>query len=170
MGDDEINELLARGDHEFPIFQAMDAQREEEATTSWKAVGGTGPPPERLMTDEEVPEVYRCVDPLFCILRPSSKRVLTFPLFFLFFNRRDVVIASSEKDEDEGRGWRVKAPVVYSEGLNDELFFKVSFLRSSFTLSTRADSFSLSSCSTATRRRLGRSLYSSYHRALQGHH
>ncbi|KAL7412713.1 SNF2 family N-terminal domain-containing protein [Mrakia frigida] len=96
MGDDEINELLARGDHEFPIFQAMDAQREEEATTSWKARGGTGPPPERLMTDAEVPEVYR----------------------------RDVVTASSEKDEDEGRGWRVKAPVVYSEGLNDELFFK----------------------------------------------
>ena len=59
MGDDEINELLARGDQELPIFQAMDAQREEDAEAKWKAQGGTGPHPERLMTDAEVPEVYR---------------------------------------------------------------------------------------------------------------
>jgi len=59
MGDEEINELLARGDHEMPIFQAMDIQREKDAKALWKAQGGTGPHPERLMTDEEVPEVYR---------------------------------------------------------------------------------------------------------------
>lgn len=98
MGDDEINQLLARGEHELPIFEAMDIQREKDAKAQWKAQGGSGPPPERLIQDDEVPEVYK----------------------------RDVVIVSTEKEEDEGRGQRVKAAVVYDDGLTEEQFLNVS--------------------------------------------
>ena len=59
---------------------------------------------------------------LVWLTRPSNLSLIC----SLFSNRRDVVIASTEKDEDEGRGWRVKAPVVYKEGLTDEQFFQVS--------------------------------------------
>ena len=98
MGDDEINELLARGEHEMPIFQRMDREREARAQGDWDASGGIGPKPERLIQDDEVPEVYK----------------------------RDVVIVSNEKEEEEGRGQRVRAAVLYDDGLTEEQFLNVS--------------------------------------------
>lgn len=98
MGDDEINEILARGDHEMPIFQAMDAQRAVDAQADWERRGGEGPAPERLMTDEEVPEVYS----------------------------REVIVTSNVEEEEAGRGQRVKAAVHYDDGLTDEQFLNVS--------------------------------------------
>ena len=36
------------------------------------------------------------------------------------------MIVSTEKEEDEGRGQRVKAAVVYDDGLTEEQFLNVS--------------------------------------------
>lgn len=101
MGDDEINEILARGDTELPIFQRMDREREQTAIDQWAQSGLPGPKPERLMTDDEVPEVYR----------------------------RDVIIEPVELlQEEEGRGQRVKERVQYDDGLTEEQFLNVSIL------------------------------------------
>jgi hypothetical protein len=54
--DEEINKLIARSEKEFEIFQEMDIEREEQALADWESAGNKGPPPPRLMTEEELPE------------------------------------------------------------------------------------------------------------------
>ncbi|KAJ1924199.1 ATP-dependent DNA helicase Snf21 [Tieghemiomyces parasiticus] len=56
--DDDLNEILARSPEELALFKQMDEEREAEEKAAWEARGGTGPPPERLMTEAEVPEIY----------------------------------------------------------------------------------------------------------------
>jgi ATP-dependent helicase STH1/SNF2 len=52
MDDDELNEIMARGEEEIPIFQEIDRQR--IATDSY----GPGHRYPRLMCEQELPEIY----------------------------------------------------------------------------------------------------------------
>ncbi|KAJ1817746.1 ATP-dependent DNA helicase Snf21, partial [Coemansia sp. RSA 2598] len=57
--DDEVNEMIARSDEERVIFERMDRERNERELAEWREAGHpTGPPPERLFTESELPEEY----------------------------------------------------------------------------------------------------------------
>ncbi|KAJ1890689.1 ATP-dependent DNA helicase Snf21, partial [Kickxella alabastrina] len=57
--DDELNEMIARSDEERIIFARMDMERRERELAEWREAGhATSPPPERLITDSELPEEY----------------------------------------------------------------------------------------------------------------
>lgn len=97
LDDDELNELLARGDHELAIFQQMDRERNEARITEWKELGNKGPLPPPLMQESELPPFYR----------------------------RDIGQEMAEQvvsEEDQGRGRRAKAEVKYTDGLTDDQF------------------------------------------------
>ena len=60
IGDDlpsdaEINQMLARSDEEFEIFQQMDAEREKQLLDEWRKMGKKGQP-QRLIQEDELPE------------------------------------------------------------------------------------------------------------------
>ncbi|TKY84939.1 hypothetical protein EX895_006019 [Sporisorium graminicola] len=59
FNDDELNQLLARGEHEVPIFQQIDAERQQADAEFWKSHGYKGKLPERLMQENELPTVYQ---------------------------------------------------------------------------------------------------------------
>ncbi|WFD29111.1 RSC chromatin remodeling complex ATPase component [Malassezia sp. CBS 17886] len=59
LNDDELNELLARGENEVGRFQEVDAERHADEEAEWRALGNKGPVPERLMQENELPEVYQ---------------------------------------------------------------------------------------------------------------
>ena len=80
-GDEEINEILARNDNEKIVFDEMDADRARE-----DKIRGTN----RLMSDDEVPEVFK----------------------------EDMSVHLEEKEESSGR--RIKKRVVYDDGLTEE--------------------------------------------------
>lgn len=95
LDDDEINELLARGDHELEIFTQMDKERVVNQTAQWKAEGNKGPLPPPLMQESELPPFYR----------------------------RDIgdeLAVQAANEEEQGRGRRAKADVRYTDGLTDE--------------------------------------------------
>lgn len=97
LDDEELNELLARGDHELEIFARMDKERQERKLAEWKESGGKGPLPPVLMQESELPPFYR----------------------------RDIGQEMAEQavlKDDEGRGRRAKADVRYTDGLTDDQF------------------------------------------------
>ena len=59
FNDDELNQLLARGEHEVPIFQQIDVERQQADAEFWKSLGYKGKLPERLMQESELPAVYQ---------------------------------------------------------------------------------------------------------------
>lgn len=59
LNDDELNELLARTNDEVARFQEVDRERRADEEAEWHALGNTGPVPERLMQENELPEMYR---------------------------------------------------------------------------------------------------------------
>ncbi|GAC72587.1 chromatin remodeling complex SWI/SNF, component SWI2 [Moesziomyces antarcticus T-34] len=59
FNDDELNQLLARGEHEVPIFQQIDKERQQKDEEFWKSLGYKGKLPERLMQESELPSVYQ---------------------------------------------------------------------------------------------------------------
>ncbi|EST06220.1 Helicase/SANT-associated, DNA binding [Kalmanozyma brasiliensis GHG001] len=59
FNDDELNQLLARGEHEVPIFQQIDRERQQADADFWKSLGYKGKLPERLMQESELPTVYQ---------------------------------------------------------------------------------------------------------------
>ncbi|CCF54584.1 hypothetical protein NDA11_000957 [Ustilago hordei] len=59
FNDDELNQLLARGEHEVPIFQQIDKERQQADAEFWKSLGYKGKLPERLMQENELPAVYQ---------------------------------------------------------------------------------------------------------------
>lgn len=99
MNDEELNELLARGDHEAQIFRDMDAKRDREALEAWRAAGNKGKPPLPLMQLEELPDIYQTDEP---------------------FQVPD------EVEMFEGRGARKRAVVSYNDGLDDDTWAMVS--------------------------------------------
>ncbi|KAJ2767819.1 ATP-dependent DNA helicase Snf21, partial [Coemansia nantahalensis] len=62
--DEELNDLLARSDEERVIFARIDRERTARELQEWRAAGHSGPPPDRLFTEAELPEEYlRDYDP-----------------------------------------------------------------------------------------------------------
>ena len=59
FNDDELNQLLARGEHEVPIFEQIDRERHQADAEFWKSLGYKGKLPERLMQESELPAVYQ---------------------------------------------------------------------------------------------------------------
>ncbi|BEI83784.1 hypothetical protein CcaverHIS002_0403880 [Cutaneotrichosporon cavernicola] len=97
LDDEELNELLARGDHELEIFQRMDNERAANKIADWKEAGNKGPLPPPLMQESELPPFYR----------------------------RDIGQEMAEQvasQDDQGRGRRAKADVRYTDGLTDDQF------------------------------------------------
>ncbi|KAL7418860.1 ATP-dependent DNA helicase Snf21 [Cryptotrichosporon argae] len=97
LDDDELNELLARGEHELAIFTEMDRERNAAKQAEWRATGSKGPQPPPLMEESELPPFYR----------------------------RDIGQEMAEQiaaEEEQGRGRRVKADVRYTDGLTDDQF------------------------------------------------
>lgn len=92
LDDDELNELLARGDHELEIFTQMDKERNEARAAAWEAAGEKGPLPPAIMEASELPPFYR----------------------------RDLGAEMAEElqaEEDAGRGRRVRTVVQYNNDL-----------------------------------------------------
>ncbi|PPQ90452.1 hypothetical protein CVT25_014970 [Psilocybe cyanescens] len=93
MNDEELNELIARNDHENVVFREMDLMRERDALETWRAAGHRGKPPQPLMQFEELPECYQTEQP---------------------FEVKEVDEAT------EGRGQRRRNIVSYNDGLSDD--------------------------------------------------
>ena len=54
--DEELNEIIARNQNEYELFQEIDKKREEEETSMWmNKTGGSGQKPDRLMSANELP-------------------------------------------------------------------------------------------------------------------
>lgn len=98
MNDEELNELIARHEHENAIFREMDAKRERETLENWRAAGNRGKPPQPLMQLEELPECYQTDQP---------------------FEVKEI------DDINEGRGQRRRNIVSYNDGLSDDAWAMV---------------------------------------------
>ena len=58
LGDEELNDILVRGNEEGEIFTRMDLERTRNEELAWIRAGNRTPLPERLITDAELPDVY----------------------------------------------------------------------------------------------------------------
>lgn len=95
MNDDEINMIVARTEGEIEVFQKMDKERAAREEQEWHAGGNSGPVPPRLMTIEELPEIYQ----------------------------RDEPLNKMEDDVEtlfSGRGARARNTVKYTDGMTDD--------------------------------------------------
>ena len=95
IDDNELNEIIARNEGELELFGKMDAERKKREADAWKARGGRGAVPLRLMQDNELPSVFLEEPP-----EPEDGKVTT-ELYF-------------------GRGGRQRKTVAYDDGLNEE--------------------------------------------------
>ncbi|KAF8927790.1 SNF2 family N-terminal domain-containing protein [Dissophora ornata] len=91
MNDDDLNDILARSEEEREIFKHMDAERR---TADIEASKETGVVRERMIQEDELPEVY---------LHDEDDEVI--PL-----------------EEDLGRGQRVRQEIRYTDNLTDDQF------------------------------------------------
>ena len=90
--DDELNEILARGEDEYEIFRTMDKERHQQDLKVWRSIGRTGEP-KRLMALNELPDIY---------LHDS------------------VPEKKADLADDFGRGQRQRGEVLYADGLSDD--------------------------------------------------
>lgn len=95
LDDDELNELLARGDHELETFARMDRERDEMRLDRFRSEGHKGPLPPPLMQESELPPFYR-------------------------IDIGDHLASQVAAEEEQGRGRRARAEVKYSDGLTDD--------------------------------------------------
>lgn len=98
-GDEELNDILQRSEEELDVFRQLDAERPQLDIRDWEEYGGAPSPHllhERLMLDEEVPELYRIEHV------PKDEIELI--------------------QEEVGRGHRNRKNVVYDDGLTDKQF------------------------------------------------
>ncbi|KAG8763856.1 hypothetical protein FRC11_011004 [Ceratobasidium sp. 423] len=93
MDDDEINQIIARTDEELDRFKSMDYDRDMREEHEWREAGNRGPRPERMMTFQELPEVYQRDEPYE---PPEAELKAT------------------------GRGARERKAVSYNDGLTDD--------------------------------------------------
>ncbi|CAE6463520.1 unnamed protein product [Rhizoctonia solani] len=93
MDDDEINQIIARTDQELERFKSMDYERDMGEEQEWREAGNRGPKPERMMTFQELPEVYQRDEPYE---PPETELKAT------------------------GRGARERKAVSYNDGLTDD--------------------------------------------------
>ncbi|UZJ54341.1 hypothetical protein CBS101457_003661 [Exobasidium rhododendri] len=98
LDDDELNELLSRGDTEVATFKKMDEERVIRDMEEWRAIGFTGTKlPDRLIQEEELPSLYQ--------------------------QDFDTVAVLEEAPEEEV-GVRRRAVVHYDDGLTEEQFLR----------------------------------------------
>ncbi|KAI9487898.1 MAG: SNF2 family N-terminal domain-containing protein [Benjaminiella poitrasii] len=92
IDDEELNEMLQRNESDIEVFHRLDDEREEKDRRVWQALGRRGKP-ERLITEDELPEIYLNDDPL-----PTQE----------------------EDIHNLGRGQRARESVRYDDGLTEE--------------------------------------------------
>jgi ATP-dependent helicase STH1/SNF2 len=100
VDNEELNEMLKRGDDELAVFERIDAEREEQEIEQYRRKGGRGPVPERLIQEHELPDVYK----------------------------NDDVYTDVVQQFELGRGQREKASVIYDDGLTEDQWLNVSHL------------------------------------------
>ncbi|KAJ3291788.1 hypothetical protein HK104_005802 [Borealophlyctis nickersoniae] len=93
MDDSELNEIIARSDEEVKLFEKMDEERRVQEEKEFRAGGGRGKPPPRLMQDDELPAIY--------LVDPNEP-------------------AAPEAHVEYGRGARQRREVHYDDGLNED--------------------------------------------------
>ena len=59
LSDSELNEILARNEHELDVFRKMDHLRQQHDNEEWTKYNRQGEMTSRLMTLDELPEVYK---------------------------------------------------------------------------------------------------------------
>lgn len=98
MNDEELNEVIARGEEELEVFRRMDLERESKDIEDWQGLGKNSPwNKSRMMVESELPAVY-LVD-------------------------INEVMEQEKADSDaivHGRGARDRKDVYYDEVLNEE--------------------------------------------------
>ncbi|KAL1920244.1 uncharacterized protein VTP21DRAFT_1390 [Calcarisporiella thermophila] len=95
LTDDDLNDIVARNDQELAIFRQMDQERERRELEEWRRRGGRGKKPERLIQDDELPDVYKNdEDPFY------------------------------EDPSVYGRGHRQRGEVRYDDGLTEQQFIE----------------------------------------------
>lgn len=103
LDDDELNELLARGDHELEIFARMDAERLAAREEAHRLSKSTGPMQSTLMEHSELPAFYR----------------------------RDLGVEMAEalvNEEEAGRGRRARNAVQYNTDLmSDDAWLRANY-------------------------------------------
>lgn len=99
MDDDEINQIIARTEKELETFKSMDYERDMTEEREWREAGNRGPRPERMITFQELPEVYQRDEP-FVPAETELKAV--------------------------GRGARERKIVSYNDGMTDDQWAMVS--------------------------------------------
>ncbi|KAI9290204.1 SNF2 family N-terminal domain-containing protein [Umbelopsis sp. AD052] len=92
IDDEELNEMLKRSEEEMPIFERIDREREQQEIELYRRKGGRGPVPERLIQENELPDVYK----------------------------NDDTYADVVQHIELGRGQREKVSVVYDDGLTED--------------------------------------------------
>ncbi|CAJ0824856.1 7521_t:CDS:10, partial [Entrophospora sp. SA101] len=97
LDDDEINELLARGDDELTIFRKIDEEREKIEEREWLSSGSSSVRKGRLIEEHELPPLY---------LAEHEK------------------IIKAENVEEYGRGQRQRKEVLYDDGLTEDQYLK----------------------------------------------
>ncbi|CDS03051.1 hypothetical protein LRAMOSA00453 [Lichtheimia ramosa] len=93
IDDEELNEMLKRSDQELVIFNRIDAERDRAESEYYRRKGIRGRIPDRLIQEDELPEVYRHEETLVDDISPLL---------------------------EYGRGQRVKDSVRYDDGLTEE--------------------------------------------------
>ena len=99
IDDEELNEMLKRSDQELVIFNRIDADRDRAESEYYRRKGIRGRIPDRLIQEDELPEVYRHEETLVDDISPLL---------------------------EYGRGQRVKDSVRYDDGLTEEQWVNVS--------------------------------------------
>ncbi|GES77829.1 SNF2-family ATP dependent chromatin remodeling factor snf21 [Rhizophagus clarus] len=94
LDDDELNEIISRNDDELALFKRMDLKRAAEEEAEWRASGGRGKRPERLIEERELPNVY--------------------------MKEYDTVIQREDNTAEYGRGQRPRGEVHYDDGLTED--------------------------------------------------
>jgi hypothetical protein len=61
--DDIVNNMIARNQRELVLYESMDRTRRQRDLEDYQASGNTGPLPQRLITDDELPDWLRNPDP-----------------------------------------------------------------------------------------------------------
>ncbi|RIA98252.1 SNF2 family N-terminal domain-containing protein [Glomus cerebriforme] len=94
LDDDELNDIIARNDEELVLFKKMDIERMAREEAEWRASGGRGKRPDRLMEEKELPNVY--------------------------MKEYDTVIQREDDSAEYGRGQRPRGEVHYDDGLTED--------------------------------------------------
>ena len=100
IDDEELNEMLKRSDQELVIFNRIDAERERAEADYYRRKGHRGRKHDRLIQEDELPDVYRYEDAFVEDVSPLL---------------------------EYGRGQRVKDSVRYDDGLTEEQWVNVSY-------------------------------------------